>query len=129
MKTVNEWTAVGVLVTLTGLFFALYMPLEARNRRQAEQRLELERRLSCERSESEKELRELREEQKRALIENTEATTRLNATIGHLADSFAELKNSNADSHRRLWNKCSELEGELAGHETRLSVLENERGK
>lgn len=123
----NEWTTVGVIAALAGLFFAFYTPLAQKSRRQTDERVEMEKRFAAERTERERSLDELQERHNRALIENTAAMTRLNASLESYAKSLAEFKSDNALSHRRLWDKTNEHESALAEHGTRITVLENRK--
>lgn len=123
----SEWAVVGVVAALIGLFFAVYTPLAQKNRRQADERLELEKRFSDERSEREHGLAELQAQHNRALNENTAAMMRLNTSLESYAENLLELKTDNAGSHRRLWDKNNEQDEAITDHETRISLLENRR--
>ena len=122
----SEWAAVGVIVTLSGLFLAVYTPLAQKNRRLAEERLETERRFSAEREEREERVQELRQRQNGLLVENTEAITRLNASVDFFARSLSEMKAENAEGHRRIWQKNEEQDAAIADHGTRIALLERE---
>lgn len=122
----SEWAVVGVIAALIGLFFAVYTPLAQKNRRQADERLEMEKRFADERSQRERGIGELQARHNRALTENTAAMMRLNTSLESYAEKLLEFKNDNASSHRRLWDKNNEQDDALADHETRLALLENE---
>lgn len=123
----SEWAVVGVIAALVGLFFAVYTPLAQKNRRLADERLELEKRFSDERSEREHGLAELQTRHNRALTDNTAAMMRLNTSLESYAEKLLEFKTDNASSHRRLWDKNNEQDETLCEHETRISLLENRK--
>lgn len=59
----------------------------------------------------------------------TRAITALDATVKNTAGQLAELKTDNTTSHRQLWEKNGEQDGRLNDHETRITLLERDKGK
>lgn len=94
----TEWTVVGVLVVLVGLFFSIYNPIS------------------------------------KSTKDNTKAMTELTITLKELVKDFAELKEGNKNSHKRMHERndrqdemLQEHGYRLDNHETRISHLEEKQ--
>lgn len=59
-------------------------------------------------------------------IINLNATiTKLNTNVEGLDRRFGKLEQENHNSHKRLWEKNTQQDGQINNHETRINVLEN----
>jgi hypothetical protein len=54
--------------------------------------------------------------------------TRLTELVGFLDKRLAEMSEKNNETHEKMWKRAGEQETHLQNHETRLAVLESERG-
>ena len=118
----NEYTVVGVFVTLIGLFFAIYTPLSKAQEKRANERLELEKSIAATREAHDKEISEITRE-------NTAAMVELNQTVKSLVEQYASFKKSSHETHKRLWDHNTEQDKILNNHEYRIKRIEEEQQK
>ena len=61
------------------------------------------------------------------IIKLNTSITRLTVTLETVARELNDQKESNHESHKRLWEKNEELDGKLIDHEGRITRLEVKR--
>lgn len=61
----------------------------------------------------------------RPLISLNSTITRLTEVVRALEKGFSELAEKNGESHGRMWDRLEEHDELLAGHETRLTLVES----
>lgn len=59
------------------------------------------------------------------MIKLNTAITTLTVTMRHFEGNFNELTSKNQAGHERIWKELSGHRQELAGHETRITKLED----
>ncbi len=59
------------------------------------------------------------------IVKQIRAMTRLTVTLEHVSDKLQTLNDSNAEAHKRIWEKNDEQDKTLNDHETRIHVLED----
>ena len=59
------------------------------------------------------------------IIKLNTSIVKLTQIVDTMAKDLSDLTSRNAATHERIFSKLEEHDRELAGHETRISVLEN----
>lgn len=59
------------------------------------------------------------------LINLNSTITRLTEVVRAMEKDFSELADKNGESHDRMWDRLEEHDDMLAGHETRLTLVES----
>lgn len=62
------------------------------------------------------------------IVKLTRAITKLTTTMENVEKSVEELTANNRTAHERIWSHAQEQDERLCDHETRIRVMEEERG-
>lgn len=98
----NEWAIFTVLVAVVSAFFLIYTPLRNSAKEREQERLTQQ------------------QEHMRINLENTRATTELNATMKTLSESLKSFKEDNTKTHKEFYERLDKKGRELAVHSERI---------
>lgn len=63
------------------------------------------------------------------VIKLAKSMTKLEETLSAVSAQLAEYKTDNTAAHKRIWVKLDEHGEKLTDHETRITVLEHQKGE
>lgn len=63
------------------------------------------------------------------VIKLTKSMTKLEETLSAVSAQLSEYKTDNTAAHKRIWDKVDEHGEKLTDHETRITVLEHQKGE
>lgn len=63
------------------------------------------------------------------VIKLAKSMTKLEEAISALSAQLTEIKTDNAAAHKRIWDKVDDHDETINDHETRITVLEHQKGE